>query len=75
MIDFAKTLPFEDHNLDHRTEWIVGNHEDGYLTGIDNLVGVSSARDDVLAIFLGVSFHGCNVLFFWAIRRETPVSL
>jgi 1D-myo-inositol-triphosphate 3-kinase len=40
MIDFAKTLQFPDHSLDHRTPWQVGNHEDGYLVGIDNLLQV-----------------------------------
>ena len=44
MIDFAKTLPFGDHTLDHRSPWQVGNHEDGYLVGIDNLIEVSDVH-------------------------------
>ena len=41
MIDFAKTLSVPDHILTHRDVWRPGNHEDGYLTGLDNLVTVS----------------------------------
>jgi 1D-myo-inositol-triphosphate 3-kinase len=41
MIDFAKTIPVEgDITLDHRSPWAVGNHEDGYLSGLDNLIMV-----------------------------------
>merc|ERR1712004_44991 len=42
MIDFAKTLQSEDRTLDHRTPWAVGNHEDGYLFGLDNLISIIS---------------------------------
>lgn len=39
LIDFAKTvsLPNETRTT-HSNEWIVGNHEDGYLIGINNLI-------------------------------------
>ncbi|KAK4326925.1 hypothetical protein Pmani_002580 [Petrolisthes manimaculis] len=41
MIDFAKTVPVEEGiSIDHRTSWTLGNHEEGYLTGIDNLIKV-----------------------------------
>ncbi|KAK6725928.1 hypothetical protein RB195_004318 [Necator americanus] len=41
MIDFAKSSPVEPPKvMDHRTTWIPGNSEDGYLTGIDNLVKI-----------------------------------
>jgi len=47
MIDFAKTkIVPDDMNIDHRTQWEIGNHEDGILYGIDNLVQVF---DEVLA--------------------------
>lgn len=41
LIDFAKTvsLPNEAH-ITHSNEWIVGNHEDGYLIGINNLIQI-----------------------------------
>lgn len=41
LIDFAKTiiLPSEV-KIDHASEWIVGNHEDGYLIGVNNLIDV-----------------------------------
>lgn len=41
MIDFAKTVPVPDNvNIDHASAWKVGNHEDGYLIGIDNLISI-----------------------------------
>lgn len=42
MIDFAKTVPVpEGTSITHRKPWNLGNHEEGYLTGIDNLIKVS----------------------------------
>lgn len=41
MIDFAKTVSLPDSaNITHISEWIVGNHEDGYLIGINNLIQI-----------------------------------
>ncbi|XP_050404809.1 inositol-trisphosphate 3-kinase B isoform X2 [Patella vulgata] len=41
IIDFGKTEPIPDGKcIDHRTEWVEGNHEDGYLNGLDNLISV-----------------------------------
>ena len=40
MIDFAKTLPHPESSLSHRATWQLGNFEDGYLTGLDNLIQV-----------------------------------
>lgn len=43
MIDFAKTVPVpEGINITHRKPWKLGNHEEGYLTGIDNLIKVNN---------------------------------
>lgn len=45
MIDFGKTVPLQDGMwLDHRTPWEEGNHEDGYLWGLDNMVDIWSQR-------------------------------
>lgn len=49
MIDFAKTVPVpEDISIDHNSAWKVGNHEDGYLIGINNLISIfeSLTKDD-----------------------------
>uniref|UniRef100_F1L1H8 Kinase n=1 Tax=Ascaris suum TaxID=6253 RepID=F1L1H8_ASCSU len=40
MIDFAKSVPIEGRIIDHRSEWKLGNHEDGYFTGLDNLIKI-----------------------------------
>lgn len=41
MIDFGKTTPLPDgKTLTHRAEWVEGNHEDGYLIGVDNLINL-----------------------------------
>ncbi|KAL4711081.1 hypothetical protein ACJJTC_009452 [Scirpophaga incertulas] len=41
MIDFAKTVPVpDDISIDHKSAWKVGNHEDGYLIGLDNLISI-----------------------------------
>ncbi|XP_029037377.2 uncharacterized protein LOC114873323 isoform X1 [Osmia bicornis bicornis] len=42
MIDFAKTLPLPHHlpRIHHDAEWQVGNHEDGYLIGMNNLIDI-----------------------------------
>ncbi|KAK7882636.1 hypothetical protein WMY93_028810 [Mugilogobius chulae] len=43
MIDFGKTVPLPEHQtLDHRTPWVEGNREDGYLWGLDNLIDIFS---------------------------------
>ena len=42
IIDFAKTVPVPDGGVvDHRREWVQGNHEEGFLTGLDSLISVS----------------------------------
>uniref|UniRef100_UPI0037E94C0B inositol-trisphosphate 3-kinase Cb n=1 Tax=Semicossyphus pulcher TaxID=241346 RepID=UPI0037E94C0B len=44
MIDFGKTVPLpEPRKLDHRTPWVEGNREDGYLWGLDNLIDILSS--------------------------------
>lgn len=40
MIDFAKSIPVEIDSVNHRREWVFGNHEDGYFVGLDNLIEV-----------------------------------
>ena len=45
MIDFPHTVRPVDaagapRRLDHRSPWEKGNHEDGYLTGVDNIIDI-----------------------------------
>ncbi|CAG2103036.1 unnamed protein product [Medioppia subpectinata] len=41
LIDFAKTYPLPNGiRISHCNEWQVGNHEDGYLIGLENLIRI-----------------------------------
>jgi 1D-myo-inositol-triphosphate 3-kinase len=41
MIDFAKTVSVpEGITIDHKSDWVLGNHEDGYLFGLNNLISL-----------------------------------
>uniref|UniRef100_A0A3B1K4J0 Kinase n=1 Tax=Astyanax mexicanus TaxID=7994 RepID=A0A3B1K4J0_ASTMX len=41
MIDFGKTVPVPPPlTLDHRSPWVEGNREDGYLWGLDNFIDI-----------------------------------
>lgn len=41
MIDFGKTRPLLNGiKLTHKDEWVDGNHEDGYLIGIQSLIDI-----------------------------------
>ncbi|EEB19911.1 Inositol-trisphosphate 3-kinase A, putative [Pediculus humanus corporis] len=47
LIDFAKTLTLPDQTfIDHKSQWEIGNHEDGYLIGINNLITIFSELDE-----------------------------
>ncbi|XP_077996117.1 uncharacterized protein LOC144449455 [Glandiceps talaboti] len=44
MIDFGKTIPLpEGQTNDHRTPWVEGNREDGYLFGLDSMIDIWSS--------------------------------
>ncbi|XP_025832611.1 uncharacterized protein LOC108736820 isoform X1 [Agrilus planipennis] len=41
LIDFAKTLLLPSNvNIDHNSFWKIGNHEDGYMIGINNIISI-----------------------------------
>ncbi|XP_053697252.1 uncharacterized protein LOC128744350 isoform X2 [Sabethes cyaneus] len=41
LIDFAKTVALPDGvTISHDSKWKVGNHEDGYMIGINNLIEI-----------------------------------
>ncbi|GLH15433.1 Kinase [Gryllus bimaculatus] len=48
LIDFAKTLVLPSGiKIDHSSHWVVGNHEDGYLIGINNIIEIFMELKDV----------------------------
>lgn len=49
IIDFAKTLLVPDGQVvSHRRPWVQGNHEEGFLTGLDSLISVSILQQCIL---------------------------
>lgn len=43
LIDFGKTVALPNGtSIDHKSPWSLGNHEDGYLIGLDNLIKIWS---------------------------------
>ncbi|XP_068629495.1 inositol-trisphosphate 3-kinase homolog isoform X2 [Battus philenor] len=48
LIDFAKTRPVpEDITVNHRAPWKQGNHEEGFLYGLDRLINIiETAKKD-----------------------------
>lgn len=44
LIDFAKTDTLPDGiTINHKNNWEVGNHEDGYLIGLNNIIELFTA--------------------------------
>lgn len=50
LIDFAKTLVLPNGmSITHSSKWVVGNHEDGYLIGLNNLISIFTEMHETLA--------------------------
>ena len=47
MIDFGKTTRIDTATVTvtHDREWVLGNHEDGYLIGLESLIDIFSEID------------------------------
>jgi len=46
LIDFGKTVPLTNGTvIDHKSPWSLGNHEDGYLIGLENIINIFSDLD------------------------------
>ena len=45
MIDFAKTAEVPLGHVTHRSAWELGNHEDGYFSGLGSLIGTLRELD------------------------------
>lgn len=49
LIDFAKTLVLPNGmSISHSSKWVVGNHEDGYLIGLNNLISIFSEMNETV---------------------------
>lgn len=60
LIDFGKTQPLPDTiRITHRKKWELGNHEDGFLIGVDNLIRIFES------ITFAPQLFDCN----WASKR------
>ena len=56
MIDFGKTIPLQEGaKVTHEAPWVRGNHEDGYITGLENVI-------DILQEILSDSVSGAQQL-------------
>jgi len=49
LIDFAKTLVLPNGmSITHSSKWVVGNHEDGYLIGLNNLISIFTEMNETV---------------------------
>ncbi len=61
LIDFGKTVPLPPGvTIDHQSVWEVGNHEDGYKIGIENLIELFQTLANTLRDKKGEKHKGNN---------------
>jgi hypothetical protein len=66
VIDFAKTLSLPDGlTVTHRQPWQQGNHEEGWLTGIDNLIRVIKKKGTCHPQVAAVIEYANDFFFFF----------
>ncbi|KAL3854334.1 hypothetical protein ACJMK2_013608 [Sinanodonta woodiana] len=64
LIDFSKSISLDDgQTITHRNPWTLGNHEDGILFGIDNLLKVFSQRNTITS-------HSCGSILVRGGRNQ-----
>ena len=66
IIDFSKTNPTPACSpITHRLPWSIGNHEDGFLYGLDNLIQVWLLWKQLKVLFISHQYASMNVTNFW----------
>lgn len=69
IIDFSKTVPLENgEKLSHLEPWSIGNHEDGFLMGLDSIIEVCKVFD--MFLFQTNAFVSYGV---WDVISSTTV--
>lgn len=70
LIDFAKTRPVPENTLlTHRLPWSPGNHEDGFLYGLDQLINVCILIAIIFNLFCTLILYDVFIYLFIIIQK------